>query len=102
VIINTFQSSHYFVLDLVPSESDSLVDDTNEDFWYTALYHPFNANMNQILSYDGYLILDYFSSFISNQCVLSNSKHNIPNPVESKSIEVFELIPTDISRLLPN
>jgi hypothetical protein len=32
VVINTFQSGNDFVLDLVPSESGSLADDTDYDF----------------------------------------------------------------------
>jgi hypothetical protein len=41
VVINTFQSGNDFVLDLVPSESASLADDTDYEFWHATLGHPF-------------------------------------------------------------
>jgi transposase InsO family protein len=37
-----------------------------------------------------------------NPCALSKSKHKVPNPVESKSTEVFELIYTDVCGPFPN
>jgi hypothetical protein len=40
VVINAFQSGNDFVLDLVPTESASLADDTDYDFWHAALGHP--------------------------------------------------------------
>jgi hypothetical protein len=46
VVINRFQSSNDFVLDIVPTKSASLVDDTEHDYWDAALGHPFQANMN--------------------------------------------------------
>jgi hypothetical protein len=87
VVINTFQSSNDFVLDLVLSESASLADDTDYDFWYATLGHPFKANVNRKLYEDGYLIPDCPSTFTCNPCTLSKSKHKVPKPVESKSRE---------------
>jgi hypothetical protein len=75
VVINTFQSGNDFVLDLVPSESASLAEDTDYDFWHAALGHPFKANMNRKLYEDGYLIPDCPSNFTCNPCALSKSKH---------------------------
>jgi hypothetical protein len=102
VVINTFQSGNDFVLDLVPSESASLADDTDYDFWHAALGHPFKANVNRKLYEDGYLIPDCPSNFTCNPCALSKSKHKVPKPVESKSTEVFELIHTDVCGPFPN
>jgi hypothetical protein len=47
VVINTFQSGNDFVLDLVSSESASLADNTDYDFWHPALGHLFKPNVNQ-------------------------------------------------------
>jgi hypothetical protein len=102
VVINTFQSSYDFVLDLVLSKSASLADDTDYDFWHAILGHPLKANVNRKLYEDGYLIPDYPSNFTCNSCALSKSKQNCPKPVKSKSIEVFELIHTDVWGPFPN
>jgi hypothetical protein len=102
VVIHTFQSGHDFVLDLVPSESASLANDTDYEFWHAALGHPFKANVNPKLYEDGYLNLDCPSNFTCNPRAMSTSKHKIPKPVESKSIEVIELIHTDVCRHFPN
>jgi hypothetical protein len=58
VVINPFQSGNEYVLDLVPSESASLGDDTDYKFWDTALGNPFKANVIRKLYEDGYLIPD--------------------------------------------
>jgi hypothetical protein len=58
VVINTFQSGKDFVRDLVPSESASLANDTDYDFWHATLGHPFKAKVNRKLYEDGYLIPD--------------------------------------------
>jgi hypothetical protein len=102
VIINTFQSGNDVVLDLVPSESASLADDMDYDFWYAALGYPFKADVNRKLYEDGYLIPDCPSTFTYNPCALSKSKHKVLKPVESESTEVFELIYTDICGPFPN
>jgi hypothetical protein len=102
VVINTFQSGNDFVLDLVPSESASLANDTDYDFWHAALGHPFKANVNRKLYEDGYLIPDCPSNFTCNPCALSKSKHKVPKPVDSKSTELFELIHTDVCGPFPN
>jgi hypothetical protein len=102
VVIYTFQSGNDFVLDLVPSESASLADDTDYDFWHAALDHPFKATVNRKLYEDGYLIPDCPPNFTSNPCALSISNYKVLNPVESQSTEVFELIHTDICRPFPN
>jgi hypothetical protein len=77
VVINTFQSGNDFVLDLVLSESGSLTDDTDYDFWHAALGHLFKANVNRKLDEDGYLIPDCPSNFTCNLCALSKSKHKV-------------------------
>jgi hypothetical protein len=102
VVINTFESGNDFVLYLVPSESASLADDTNYDVWHAALGHPFKANVNRKLYEDGYLIPNCRSNFTCNPYTLSKSKHKVPQPVKSKSIEVFELIHTDVCGPFPN
>jgi hypothetical protein len=60
VVINTFESATYFVLDLVLSECASLADDMDYDLRHAALGHPFNANLNRILYKAGYLIPDVY------------------------------------------
>jgi hypothetical protein len=45
---------------------------------------------------------DSLSKFICNPCALSNSKHKVPNLVDSRSTEVFESIHTDVCRPVPN
>jgi hypothetical protein len=80
VVINTFQSGYDFVLDLVRSESGSLADDMDYDFWHAALGHPFKAKLNRKLYEDGYLIPDCPSNFTCNPCALSKSKHKVPKP----------------------
>jgi hypothetical protein len=102
VVINIFQSGDDFVLNLVPSESASLANNTDYDFWHAALGHPFKANVNQNLSEDGYLIPACPSTFTCNPCPLSNSKDKVAMPVEFKSTEVFELIYTDVCGPFPN
>jgi hypothetical protein len=102
VVINTFQSGNDFVLDLVPSESASLADDPDYDFWHAALGYSFKANVNRKLYNDGYLIPDCLSNFPCNPCALSKSKQKVPKPVESKSIDVVELIHTDVCGPFPN
>jgi hypothetical protein len=52
--------------------------------------------MNWKLYEDGYLIADCPSNFTCNPCALSKSKHKVPKPVEWKSTEVFEFIPTEV------
>jgi hypothetical protein len=54
IVINTFQSGNDFVLDLVPSESASVADDTDYDFWHATLGHPFKVTVNRKLYEDGY------------------------------------------------
>jgi hypothetical protein len=71
VVINSCQSSNDFVLDLVPSESASLADDMDYDFYYALLGHPFKANVIRKLYQDGYLIPDYSSTFTCNRYPLS-------------------------------
>jgi hypothetical protein len=102
VVINTFQSGDDFVLDLELIESGSLTDDTDYDFWHAALDHLFKANVNRKLYEDGYLIPDCPSNFTCNPCALSNSKHKLPQLVESKSTELFELIHTYVCGPIPN
>jgi hypothetical protein len=102
VVINTFQSGNDFVLDLVLSESGYLTDDTDYDFWHAALGHLFKANVNRKLYEDVYLTPDCPSNVTCIPCPMSKSKHKVPNPVESKSIEVFELIHIDVCRPFPN
>jgi transposase InsO family protein len=58
--------------------------------------------MNRKLYEDGYLIPDYSLNFTCNMCALSKSKHTVLHPVESKSPEGFELIPTDVCGPFPN
>jgi hypothetical protein len=102
VVINTFQSANDFVLDLVPSESASLADDMDYDFWLAALGHPFKAKVNRTLYEDKNLIADCLSTFTCNPCALSKSKYKVPKPVESKSTEVFKLIHTDVCGPFPH
>jgi hypothetical protein len=102
VVINTFLSGNDYVLDLVPSESASLADDTDYDFWHAVLGHLSKANMNRKLYDDGYLIPDYPSNFTCIPCDLSTSKHKVPNLVESKATEVFMLIHTNVCGPFPN
>jgi hypothetical protein len=102
VVINTFQSGNDFVLDLIPSESASLADDVDYEFWNAAVGHPFKGNVNRKLYKDGYFIPDCLSRFTSNLCALSKSRYKFPNLVESKSTEVCELIHNDVSRPFPN
>jgi hypothetical protein len=90
------------VLVLVPSESVSLADDMDYEFWHAALGHPCKASVNQKPNTDGYLIADCPSNFTCNPCALSKSKHTVPKPVGYKSIEVFELIRTDVCGPYPN
>jgi hypothetical protein len=59
VVVNTFNSNINCVLDLVVSESAYLADEMDYDFWHAALGHPFKANVNGKLYYNGYLILDW-------------------------------------------
>jgi hypothetical protein len=66
VVRNTFQSGNDLFLDLVPSESASLADDTDYDFWHAALGHPFKANVNRKLYEDEYLIPDCPSNLTYN------------------------------------
>jgi hypothetical protein len=96
VVINSLQSGNDFVLDLLLSESASLADDTDYEFWDAALGHLFKANVNRELYEDGYFIQDCPSNFTCNLCALSKSKHKVPKPVESKSTEVFQVIYTDV------
>jgi hypothetical protein len=102
VIINTFQSGNDVVLELILSESASLADDTDYDFWHAALGHPFKANMHRKLYEDGYQIPDCPSAFTCNPCALSKSKHKVPKPVESNSTELFELLHSDVCGPFPN
>jgi hypothetical protein len=102
VVINSFQSGNDFVLDLVPSESASLANDTDYDFSHAALGRLIKANLNRKLYKDGYLIPDCPSNFTCNPCARSTSKHKVLKPVESKLTEVFELIHTDVCGPFPN
>jgi hypothetical protein len=90
VVINTFECCNNINLDLVPSESPSLVDDIDYDFWNAALVHPFKANMNWKLYKDAYLIPNSLSTLTCPMCTLAKSQPNVPNPVDSKSTEVFK------------
>jgi hypothetical protein len=83
VEIYTVYSGNDFVLDRVPSDSASLADDMDYDFWHAALGHPFKANLNRKLYEYGYVMLDYPSPISCNLYTLSKSMDNIPNPVES-------------------
>jgi hypothetical protein len=47
VVIDTIQSGNDCVLDLVPTESASLADDTNNEFRHPAFGQPEIANVNQ-------------------------------------------------------
>jgi hypothetical protein len=96
LVINTFQSGKDFVLDLRQSESASLADDTDYNFWHAAMGPIFKANVNRKLYEDGYLIPDCPSIFTSNKCALSKSEYTAPNPVEFKSIDGFQLIDNDV------
>jgi hypothetical protein len=102
VVINTFQSNNDFGLDLLQCESASLADDTDYDIWHAALGYLFIAKMNQKLVEDGHLIPDCLCIFTCNLCALSNSKQKLLKPLESKPIEVFELIHTDICGAFSN
>jgi hypothetical protein len=102
VVINPFQSSNDFVLDLAPCESASLADDTDYEFCHAALRHPFKATVNRKLYEDGYLIPYCPSNFNCNPCTVSKSKLKVPTPVETKSIEVIELIHSDVRGPFPN
>jgi hypothetical protein len=102
VIILTFQSGNEFIHDPVQSESGSLADDTDYECWHTLLGHLFNTNVIQNVYEDGYLILEYQSTFIRNPCALSQSKHKVLKLLESNSTEVFELLYTDVSSPFPN
>jgi hypothetical protein len=90
------------VLDLLSSESDSLADDTDYEFWHAAMGYPFNANVNRKHYENEYLILDCLYNLTFNLSTLSKSKNKDPNPVESKSTDAFELIHTDVCRPFPN
>jgi hypothetical protein len=46
VVINTFQSCNNCVLDLVTTESPSLADDMDYEFWLAALGPLFKGNIN--------------------------------------------------------
>jgi hypothetical protein len=63
--------------------------------WHAALGHAFKATVNRKVHKDGFVILDCLSKFSCNLFALSKSKHIVPQPVESKSIEVFEVIYPD-------
>jgi hypothetical protein len=63
VVINTYQSSNDFVLNLIRSESALLAEDTDYELWNLALGHPFKAIMNRILYEDEYLIPDCSLTF---------------------------------------
>jgi hypothetical protein len=49
VVIDIFHSSNEFMLDLLPTESASLADDTDLECWYALLGHLFKANINHKL-----------------------------------------------------
>jgi hypothetical protein len=102
VVLNTFQSTNHFVLDCLPSESGSLGDDMDYDFWYAALGHLFKTNVNQKLYEDGDLLPDCPSTFTCDPCALSKFKHPVPTLVVFKSKAVFELIYTDICKSFPD
>jgi hypothetical protein len=53
VEINTFQSSPDFVLDIIPSDSSSLADNSNYDFWHVPVGHPCKAIVNLKLNENG-------------------------------------------------
>jgi hypothetical protein len=80
-VIPTFQSGNSFVLDLVSPESESLADDTDFDYYHSALGHLRKANVNQTLYEAGYLILDRPPPFSYNTCALSILKYKDPNLV---------------------
>jgi hypothetical protein len=98
----TSQFFNYFILDLVPSDSASPALDVHYKFWHTALCDPFQANMSQKLSHNGYLILDHWATFTCNLCDRSKSKHQVSNPVDSQSTEVCKLLHTDVCGPFPD
>jgi hypothetical protein len=102
VVINTFQSINDFALDLVQSESASPANDIDHECWHATLGHLFKPNVNQKLYEDGYVIPYCSSTFTCNPCALSKSQHKVPKPVESKSIELIELIYTNVGEPYPN
>jgi hypothetical protein len=51
--INTFQSGNDVVVDLISSESASRADNTDDEFWHSALRHLFKASSNRDLYEDG-------------------------------------------------
>jgi hypothetical protein len=80
----------------------SLADDTDYEYMHPALGHPCKANIIRKLYEDGYWIRDCRSNFIYNLYILSKSMHKVLILVESKPTEVFDLIPPDICRAVPN
>jgi hypothetical protein len=102
VEINTFHSGNDFVLDLVLIESAALANDTDFDFGHAGLGLPFQANMNQKLHADSFLILDCPSIFTWTPGALSKSKPHILISIESKLIEVFESIHPNVYGPFPN
>jgi hypothetical protein len=65
-VLTISQSGNDYVLDLVPSESQSLVHDPDYDFWHPAIAYLFKANVNRILHEVGYLIPNRPTTFTSN------------------------------------
>jgi hypothetical protein len=77
VVINTFQSSNNFVLDLVLSESVSLADDMDYDFWHAALGHLVQSKceletLRRWIPNPGLSVY-----FTCNRYALSKSKHKV-------------------------
>jgi hypothetical protein len=72
------------------------------DFWDTALCHPFKANVNRKLNNDGYFIPECLTSFTYNPRAGSTSKNKVLKQVEFKSIEMFELMDTDVYHAVLN
>jgi hypothetical protein len=88
------------VLDLVCNESASLANLTGYDFWHATLGYLLKININWKLYGDRYQILDCPSTFTYNLWALSKSKDKVTKLSKSKSIEICELIYTDITEPL--
>jgi hypothetical protein len=61
-----------------------------------AFGHLFKANVNQILYEDGFLFRIDYLPLPKTPCAVSQSKHKVLLPIESKSIEILQLIHTDV------
>jgi hypothetical protein len=79
-----------------------LDDHIDYELWHGAIVHWFKANMNRKVYDDVDRIPDCTSIFTYNRCTLTKSKPRVPNPVVSKSRDMFEVIYIDICRPFPN